>query len=589
MAQELLVIHPDALSGNDAALSALAEFLGIRVRSCHFGDLLLNGLAREGPGAEKQHAAIGCKTVAAIVRRGLIERFRVFLGRHISSLLVHGMEPVPSVSVALELLTGGLVSRVRSQDPGQIYEVAGDSREVCGQLSGISVRPAEDSENVFETAAPPPAVRRLVSLGGRPFFVALRTGLCPIFIAGGSRVADVRGAVSGRPGLKAFFSELLPPAMYLKWAFKKAAWNQDKSRACLIVDDPLLKESHGFLNFRRLVDLMDSLDFSTSVGFIPWNFRRTSRRTADLFKARRDRLSLCVHGCDHTQGEFGLSDLGCLDSLITTATLRMKSHETATGVSFDNVMVFPQGIFSIRAMEALKSNNYVAAVNLDAFPVDFQGPLELGNFLEPALTAFGGFPLFLRRCPEEVAEIAADLFWGKPALIMAHHDFFKDGYAQVAETIGAINAMDSCIEWLSLGDVIKRSHLSKEESAGTTLVKGYVAEMVLLNPTPLERNYIVTKKEPFVPQHVSLSSGRPAAWEHSSGELRLNLTVGPHGCESVFIAYPEKPPYPPASRSLGRAMATRARRYLSEIRDNYISKNRTLLCLATKLKNRFLS
>ena len=307
----------------------------------------------------------------------------------------------------------------------------------------------------------------------------------------------IGAALPCRPALSEVFASLFPAAMYLKWAFGKAAWHQERNRACLIVDDPLLKNGYGFLNFQRLAGLMDAFDFTTSVGFIPWNFRRTDRKTAEFFKNMQDRLSLCVHGCDHTHGEFGLCDRSGLDFMVKKATDRMNRHERSTGLSFDRVMVFPQGVFSVPAMETLKSNNYIAAINFDVLPVDFQDSIKMQNFLEPAMSVFGDFPLFLRRCPEELSEIASDLFWGSPALIMAHHDFFKD-HRRVIDAIRKINAIEGGVEWDSPGEIVRKSHLSKEGPENTTLVKGYVSEMVIDNPTPFEMTYIVTKNEASV-------------------------------------------------------------------------------------------
>lgn len=55
------------------------------------------------------------------------------------------------------------------------------------------------------------------------------------------------------------------------------------NHACIIIDDPLLRENYGFLNYRKLLDLMDKHDFHTSIAFIPWNYNRTDKNLATLF------------------------------------------------------------------------------------------------------------------------------------------------------------------------------------------------------------------------------------------------------------------------------------------------------------------
>jgi hypothetical protein len=94
----------------------------------------------------------------------------------------------------------------------------------------------------------------------------------------------------------------------------------------------------------------------------------------------------------------------------------MQRHGEMTGLAFDKVMVFPQGHFSTASMEALKSSGYLAAVNSTPYPVDFQsGMLQLKDLLKPAITRLAGFPLFVRRYPDNLPALAFDLFLGKPA------------------------------------------------------------------------------------------------------------------------------------------------------------------------------
>src|SRR5690242_8428366 len=115
---------------------------------------------------------------------------------------------------------------------------------------------------------------------------------------------------------------------------------------------------------------MEKRKFSTSIAFIPWNFKRSDRSVAELFAANPGSLSLCVHGCDHTRGEFGGNDCDTLESKSRQALARMRMHRTRSGLGFDEVMVFPQGIFSTAAMKALKRSGFLAAVNSTAYPVD---------------------------------------------------------------------------------------------------------------------------------------------------------------------------------------------------------------------------
>jgi hypothetical protein len=219
--------------------------------------------------------------------------------------------------------------------------------------------------------------------------------------------------------------------------------------ACIVIDDPLLRENYGFLNYRALLRLMDRHNFFTTIAFIPVNFGRTDKKIAALFRERPDRFSICVHGCDHTGGEFASTDSDYLDTKVRLATARMVEHQRRTGVPFDRVMVFPQGKFSNAAMEALRRNSYLAAVNTDPTPVD-------GPFLSD-------FPFFQRATPEKALNPPAG-----PIFVVLHHDYFKSGYEQLADLVDALNSTVRDITWKGAGDIVRsclRADRRKESSS----------------------------------------------------------------------------------------------------------------------------
>lgn len=211
--------------------------------------------------------------------------------------------------------------------------------------------------------------------------------------------------------------------------------------ATIIIDDPLLRGNYGFLNYEKLLDLMDKHNFHTSIAFIPWNYNRSHKKIVDLFKTRPDRFSLCVHGCDHTSREFGSTDMHYLDGKIKLATARMTEHERLTGVSFDRIMVFPQGVFTNEALEVLKMNGYLAAVNTE-IPVN--GKIN------------SDFPFFRRYKPENITN-------QDPAFVVLHHEYFKNnGYETLSVFVDELNQRGA--KWDSLGNVIGHFVKSKEAS-----------------------------------------------------------------------------------------------------------------------------
>jgi hypothetical protein len=133
--------------------------------------------------------------------------------------------------------------------------------------------------------------------------------------------------------------------------------------ACLIIDDPLLRPRYGCLSYNELLKNMKEHLFFTEIAFIPWNYRRSDPDTARLFADNPEYFGLCVHGCNHSSGEFGQMDYKALSALASSALWRMDQHSRITWLPYDPVMVFPQGIFSSEAMLALKEQGFRSAVN----------------------------------------------------------------------------------------------------------------------------------------------------------------------------------------------------------------------------------
>ncbi len=215
--------------------------------------------------------------------------------------------------------------------------------------------------------------------------------------------------------------------MALRHMFGEECWRPCEQHASVIIDDPLLRPTYGFLNFERLLELMKRDSFQTTVAFIPYNFRRNSRRITRMFRENAAYFGLCFHGNDHTGAEFASTDPVLLNTMLKIAEQRMDHHSKETGLDCDRVMVFPQGNFSVEAMAVLRSRNFDCAVNTVSHPRQQPVRLTLGEIAQPAVLRYGGFPLFLRRnsVDTQSSDIAFNLFFGRPTFIVEHHDAFR--------------------------------------------------------------------------------------------------------------------------------------------------------------------
>lgn len=283
--------------------------------------------------------------------------------------------------------------------------------------------------------------------------------------------------------------------MFLRGALGNRVWHNDHPRACFVIDDPLLKNRYGFLEYRRLLELMARKNFSACIAFIPWNYRRSSKEVAALVSSTYSLPFLCVHGCDHTSAEFAATDFELLRGKSQLALERMREHQRLSGVAFDDVMVFPQCHFSAETVRALKASDYLAGVNGAVCPSTMPEALALRDCLDVAVTQFADFPLFGRRYPRDLAEFAFDLFMGKPALAVEHHGYFQNGYQALDTFVEGLNALDHRLEWTNLASICSRACLTRTVDRGDVHVRFYTHRFWLKNEGTVARRYVLFKRQ----------------------------------------------------------------------------------------------
>jgi hypothetical protein len=335
---------------------------------------------------------------------------------------------------------------------------------------------------------------------------------------------------------------------------------------------------------------MDEAKFFTEIAFIPWNYHRTASKIVELFNERRDRYSLCVHGCDHVGSEFGIFDFNELNRKIKRATQRMDHLQRTTGLKFDDVMVFPQGLFSEEAIEAIKCNNYLACVNSVFTSTDNDRAVRISDFLDMAIMSYSGFPIFYRRYPDKdnLLNYAFDLFIGKPILIVGHHDLFRNGYDNIVNFIRTINSLDRNIQWGSLREIIENSYLEKNLEDGKICVKIFGRRCVIRNSSNDYRKIIVLRREfGRIPVEKFDVNGKPGHYSIKDGLLRSEIELQPKGTAYIELLYKDYMPQIGIEQSFRDKSFAAARRILSEIRDEILCKDPRLLSMANSLIRAF--
>jgi hypothetical protein len=583
MKSEPVLVHHIQPTPDDLCLGRLIEFFGLPCRAVD--TVALDAELDRAPDHELCILA-NASCIDAWCQNFLDPTVALTKLRQKSSFLfIYGFAPESSPRIAAGLSDSAISGVKEFAGTNLSYQVTASKPEITREFSGLTFGGVHNSTDyAFACSANAHNIIPLVSIGGMTFWVLVEEALCKIFLLACNAIADIREQVNELDATR-YFSRLLPAAMFLMTAFKSRCWHNKHRFANFIIDDPPLKRSYGYLNYRELVSAMDRCDFASTIAFIPWNHTRTENAVTQLFRERPDRLSLCVHGCDHTTGEFSTTDQGVLNSRVQLATARMNSLQSHTGIPYSKTMVFPQGRFSTEALTALKSNNYVAAVNSCGTPASPVASLKLtvGDFLGLAVTSYGGFPVFLRRYPGGLEQFAFDLFFGKPLLVVEHHAYMKDGGARLAEFIARLNSLEN-LEWTGLHDIVTKSYLERELSDDVVACTLYTNCHVIQNHAERERTFMVAKTESDeVPIREVLVNGRSARFTRNRNTLEFETRIPALSSAVVSIIYGNLLPRVEQGQGFARRSRIWTRRMLSEFRDNVLSRTGTLLAGAETL------
>jgi len=499
-----------------------------------------------------------------------------------TELLVFGCASSTEQHSALSPLTAAKIGEIRPWSDGAArFALPREPISLNRQLAGLSFpgRPRE-LLSTFELRDSAPNVEVIMAANGRPTFVRVNQGSCQVFLSG-ARLPDIETPLSRDQGLEDYYDSLIPPLIFLRHCFRESCWHGPKTTARLIIDDPLLSERYGSLDYSVLMKSMLRSQYGTSIAFIPWNHWRTSRQNASRLLGKSSNLAICIHGCDHTNREFETRAFARLDRKAGLALRRMESQQKRTGATFEPVMVFPQGLFSKAAIPALRANNYLAAVNTTCFPRDSSpDDLRVGDFLRPAVTRYNGFPIFQRHYPRRIFDFAFDLFLGKPALIVEHHEYFRDGCGALEDLVAELYKLEPALSWPSLGAQLTRSCLQRSMSDGSVEVQFFTRRFELHGECVSGR-YLLSKHEPDSESiHGVLVDGTSVQFSFENGFLRLEVQVYPGQVRNVEILDQEKPHEPLKSLGVLHNMGVLVRRGLSEFRDNTLVRHGRLLKIA---------
>jgi hypothetical protein len=584
---KLVIPYIDEIRPADARLIRIAEFLGIpcvpvSMEVGRFG-VFQSDLA-DGEDCLLMNPEVICECLQGEVSS--VEFVSVLLSKF-HRVLAHRFRSDPLHTALLTNLTDRSIQPAKHvQSSSGTILIAAGSEDICGAFSGLSIPVPKLANHWVIDQGEKNGFRELITVDKGLLFGVLNIKKSEILLIGSEDVIDLDAEI-GDAWLAENFMGFIPYAMALRYIFGDRSWHPAQNQASLIIDDPLLRPNYGFLNFLQLLRLMREHNFATTIAFIPHNFRRSSPQTVALFQQNSNQLSICFHGNDHTGAEFATNDAALLNTVLFSAELRMSEHERNTGLICDRSMVFPQGRFSRQAMASLRCHNFEAAINTNPHTYGQRQKLTLRDRAEPALLRYSGFPLFLRKYSQDTHEvdIAFNLFFGIPILLVEHHDVFADPQ-RLTEAVQRINRAAPNIRWCSAGEAVRGSLLRRRVSRDLIHIKAYARTVQVDNPRSVPQDFII--EWACLGSTASLAgvySNDRYSTEFNADESGVRTRARIDGGRSERFTMRDIPAGSSGIR-LGFRHTARVfiRRRLSELRDNYLSKSPGLLAAAKTIQ-----
>ncbi len=268
---------------------------------------------------------------------------------------------------------------------------------------------------------------------------------------------------------------------FLRELTAPARWEPAPLRAAFLFDDPNLRwRSYGYIDYGRLVRHADEHGYHAAMAMIPLDAGRPHTPTAELFRRRSDRLSLIVHGNDHTKGELlATGSDASARTIAAQAVRRIQRFEQRAGVSVDRVMAPPHGLCSQPMTRAL------GAVGFDALTAIHPLPWTEAPPADPLLAGWraadfvGGCPV-VPRIPlgSSPADIGLRAFLDHPLIVYGHHEDVAGGLESLAEAAATINRLGD-VRWTSVGEIVTSNTESRRR--GDRLEVRPLARRVLIS------------------------------------------------------------------------------------------------------------
>ena len=301
--------------------------------------------------------------------------------------------------------------------------------------------------------------------------------------------------------------KVFPLLTFLKDCLPAFCWLETQARASIIIDDPNLhRTDYGFIDFHNLVRHADRHNYHASIATIPLDMWYTNTAAAATFRDNPKRLSLLLHGVNHTLYELAQE---CSDQM-ALATLaeglrRVERFETKSGLPVARVMTAPHGAFAEHFASAMTCLEFegacVSLPSLLYWNPQRAWPAETGLSIAQAMGR-GSLPVFHRIGGLDI-DIRLLSFLGHPIIVFTHHQDCINNYIKFEQLATTINGI-SKTKWCSVGE-IARSNYYAQRSNSTLLI--YLFSRYCSLDLPPGTISLQFKSTPFCAKDVAVPLG----------------------------------------------------------------------------------
>lgn len=361
------------------------------------------------------------------------------------------------------------------------------------------------------------------------------------------------------------FLEMLPLLHFLRRLTGHHDWQRPPLRAQFMFDDPNLHwPTYGLVDYKELAARANRENYHVSFATVPLDAWLTNERAAALFREQPKRLSLCIHGNDHTKRELGQSYRPAQRvALLQQAIRRIEKLERRAGVPVSRVMVPPHGACAHEMLEDIPGCGFESACishgSLRSHNRQRSWAASLGY--QP-VSAVAGCPVLPRwgfvGTTENTILLAAYL--DQALVLRGHHQDLKDGVELLDEFARVTNSLGN-VNWTNMAEISRQSFYSIFDK-GTLRVRAWANRILLVKPEGLQE--FIAEEAPG----IDSASWRLVSAKGFQTDIQLGAKIPlpsiPEGL-LVFERVPISPNHSPEKRPIPATAF--ARRLLTEGRD----------------------